>query len=203
MRRRLGVAAGVVVLALAGCTSGGEPTPTSSGAPTSAAADETWTAEELAQALLGEGEAEELGEPVATTTGTIEHRGTHEVEIQVLGLETSDRVTTLRYLLRVTDGSSISAPGALWTGSGAGDDTRAIAVVDEDEKLQPYTAWTLLSSNGAPPMDLSCACSDFPFGLDEQAVPLSALFPPLSGDADEVVVEFPGAEPVEVPVTRS
>lgn len=204
MRRRVVVAV-TLVLGLAGCTGGGEPDPTGSPEPAATASPtpRVWTAEDLAEALLGDGTPEALGEPVATTTGTVTDLSTHAIEMQVLSLEADERTTTLRYLLRTTDGSSLSAPGPVWTGEGRGDDTRAIALVDDaaGQRLQPYTAWTLFTASGEPSLDASCACSDFPYLLDERAVPLSATFPPLSEGTDEVVVEFPGSEPVSVPVT--
>ncbi|MBO0920603.1 hypothetical protein J1G42_07165 [Cellulomonas sp. zg-ZUI222] len=201
--RTLVVAAATAVL-VAGCTGGdadGDPTPSASAAATAAA---DMSVEDFAASVLVDEDvtdAEAGGdEPLATLTVPVVASASepYDVEVTVVSLTASERGTDLTFAMRTADGSDGPRSEHYSWGTSTASDLRSLELrPDEESSIKPYT----IMDKPDIELDALCACGAFPKIVGGTAQVRSALFPPVPAGASQVVLVFPGADPVTVPVT--
>jgi len=195
------VAAVVLVLLLCGCSDDGEarpdgpPTPDGTSGLNSPSASPAVRASER---LLGEGTPED--EPLASAQGQLPMIGdSSPVRVDVLEVRAGEESTLLRWRLA----SATTEPVATYTSALSfplGFDTRQVALLSDDQRLQPFTFVPQVDITGN---DADCVCSRMPEQVGPDGTPMTALYPPLSEGTEQVDVVLPGiATLLGVPVTR-
>ena len=212
-RRRAAALVPVVLLvALAGCTAGGDPAPTTGpGTSTatgtspvspspSAASEGTSGAVDLEKLVADVASAAAIGEPVATAKGTVLSLSLKQepAELGVFRVEAGTGGTRLIIGLKAPAEVTMTGPALsleTW-------DIADVAVIDPGSGtiLKPYNA---RHPESPTQTDAFCACSDYAKSVGPRWMPLYALVPALDAATTTVTVRVPGFPDVtDVPVTR-
>jgi hypothetical protein len=191
------VAGTALALLLTGCSGDDEERPDGSSASRGPSASATPTAG-ASERLLGA--ADEQAEPLATAEGDLPLLGTSSrVRVDVLEVRAGEESTLLRWRLASptteavrTYTSALSYP--------LGFDTRQVALLSTEERLQPFTYVPQRDIGGAA---AGCVCSDVPEEVGQEGQLMTALYPPLAEGTEQVDVVLPGVATLTgVPVTR-
>lgn len=187
----------LVALSLTGCSDDGADVSDGAQRPSFASASPSPTPG-LAERLLGGG-AEDAG-PLATAEGALQLLGgSSPVRVEVLEVRAGGDSTVLRWrLASATDEQVRTYTSAL--SFPLGFDTRQVALLSADERLQPFTFVPQQDIGGG---DAGCVCSQLPESVGPEGVTLSALYPPLADGTEQVDVVLPGVATLAgVPVER-
>ncbi len=193
-------AAAALALVLTGCSGEDEEQPEQSSGPGEPSASATPTAAASERLLGAAAEQAEQAEPLATAQGGLPLLGrSSRVRVDVLEVRAGEQSTLLRWRLASTTAEAVDTYTSALSYP-LGFDTRQVALLSADERLQPFTYVPQRDIGGAA---AGCVCSDVPEEVGEEGQLMTALYPPLADDTEQVDVVLPGVATLTgVPVTR-